>query len=224
MDPCFYRRTCMQRVGTNEARSDAIIILHVDDMRLAACPDVLKSIHDQLFQEFQITTSDSGRFLGMDTEYNIKDGFFKMHMATYIDSTVQRFSNFDLSKGIPYRELVGSLMWIVLCVMGTELLRVKDLARRSNNYTMGDYTDALKVLERITSQKGYGIIFRRGGAGREYIPACTRLGGGSDDTSTSMGESGYSIGDSTEINELEETNLYKLDPLVDDVSLDLKKT
>ena len=219
MDPCFYRRTCMQRVGTDEARSDAIIILHVDDMRVAACPAVLKSIHDQLFQEFQITTSDSGRFLGMDTEYNIKDGFFKMHMATYIDSTVQRFSNFDLSKGIPYRELVGSLMWIVLCVMGTELLRVKDLARRSNNYTMDDYTDALKVLERITSQRGYGIIFRRGGAGREYIPACTRLGGGSDDM-----ESGYSIGDSTEINELEETNLYKLDPLVDDVSLDLKKT
>jgi hypothetical protein len=219
MDPCFYRRTCMQRVGTDEARSDAIIILHVDDMRVAACPAVLKSIHDQLFQEFQITTSDSGRFLGMDTEYNIKDGFFKMHMATYIDSTVQRFSNFDLSKGIPYRELVGSLMWIVLCVMGTELLRVKDLARRSNNYTMDDYTDALKVLERITSQRGYGIIFRRGGAGREYIPACTRLGGGSDDM-----EPGYSIGDSTEINELEETNLYKLDPLVDDVSLDLKKT
>jgi hypothetical protein len=71
-------------------------------------------------------------------------GVFKMHMATYIDSTVQRFTGFDLSHGIPYRELVGSLLWIVLCVIGTELLRVKDLARRSNNYTLEDYEDALK--------------------------------------------------------------------------------
>ncbi len=62
--------------------------------------------------------------------------------------------------------------------MGTELLRVKDLARRSNNYTSEDYHEALKVLDRIVSLKHHGIIFRRGGAGREYIPACTRLGGG----------------------------------------------
>jgi hypothetical protein len=80
--------------------------------------------------------------------------------------------------GIPYRELVGSLLWIVLCVMGTELLRVKDLARRSNNYTEEDYNEALAVSDRIRLQNDYGIIFRRGGAGHEYIPACTRLGGG----------------------------------------------
>jgi hypothetical protein len=178
MDPCFYRRTCYTGGDSTLPRSDAIIILHVDDMRVAATPDVLKVIHDQLFTEFQITTSDSGRFLGMDTKYDIDTGIFKMHMATYIESTVERFINFDLSCGIPYRELVGSLMWIVLCVMGTELLRVKDLARRSNNYTSEDYREALKVLDRIVSLKHHGIIFRRGGAGQEYIPACTRLGGG----------------------------------------------
>ncbi len=56
---------------------------------------------------------------------------------------MQRFIDFDLSKGIPYRELVGSLLWIVLCVMGTELPRVKDLARRSNEYTIDDYNVAV---------------------------------------------------------------------------------
>jgi hypothetical protein len=192
-------------------------------MRVAAPGEVLKIIHDQLFAEFQITTSDSGRFLGMDTDYNIDTGVFKMHMATYIDSTVDRFTGFDLSKGIPYRELVGSLLWIVLCVMGTELLRVKDLARRSNNFTEEDYNDALSVLDRIRLQKDFGIIFRRGGAGREYVPACTRLGGGLDDLNDSN-KGMYSTGDFADINELEETNLYKLDPLVDDESLELTKT
>ncbi len=65
-------------------------------MRVAATPDVLKVIHDQLFTESQITTSDSGRFLSMDTDYDIVTGTFKMHMATYIASTVERFTSFDL--------------------------------------------------------------------------------------------------------------------------------
>ena len=49
----------------------------------------------------------AGRFLGMDVDYDLSAGILKMHMATYIASTVQRFADFDLSKGIPYRELVG---------------------------------------------------------------------------------------------------------------------
>ena len=176
-DPCFYRRACTSSGEANAPLSDAIIILHVDDMRVAAPPEILQIIHDKLFEEFQITTSDTGRFLGMDVNYNLKAGILKMHMATYIDATVQRFQDFDLSTGIPYRELVGSLLWIVLCVLGTELLRVKDLAKRCNNYDIEDYKDALKVLDRIVSCKHYGILFKRGGANREFIPANTRLGG-----------------------------------------------
>ncbi len=80
MDPCFYRRACETNNVPNAARSDAIIILHVDDMRVAATPEVLKVIHDQLFAEFQITTSDTGRFLGMDIDYDLTKGISKMHM------------------------------------------------------------------------------------------------------------------------------------------------
>jgi hypothetical protein len=64
-------------------------------MRVAAPPDILQTIHDHLFTEFQITTSDTGRFLGMDVDYDNNGGVLKMHMATYIDSTVQRFTDFD---------------------------------------------------------------------------------------------------------------------------------
>ena len=219
MDPCFYRRPCTPGSEPNAARSDAIIILHVDDMRVAAPPLILQMIHDKLFAEFQITTSDTGRFLGMDVDYNLTSGVLKMHMATYIDATVQRFQDFDLSIGIPYRELVGSLLWIVLCVLGTELLRVKDLAKRCNTYTMEDYNDGLKVLDRIVSSKHHGILFKRGGAHKEFIPANTRLGGGLED----MGTNVYSTGDQAQVNELEEYNLYKLDPDIDDATLDIVK-
>jgi hypothetical protein len=85
---------------------------------------------------------------------------------------------------------------------------------------MDDYVDALKVLERIRVQRDYGIVFRRGGAGCEYIPACTRLGGGFDDL-CDRNKGMYSTSDFTEINELEENNLYKLDPYIDDTDLDI---
>jgi hypothetical protein len=219
MDPCFYRRACESGSGPDAPRSDAIIILHVDDMRVAAPPDILQTIHDHLFTEFQITTSDTGRFLGMDVDYDNNGGVLKMHMATYIDSTVQRFTDFDVSNGIPYRELVGSMLWIVLCVLGTELLRVKDLAKRCNTYTIEDYKDALKVLDRIVLSKHYGIIFRRGGANKEFIPSKTRLGGGLENIEGEV----YSTGDQGSVNELEENNLYKLHPVIDEANLDIEK-
>ncbi len=60
-DPCFYRRPVMTNAGDPDAaQCDALIILHVDDMRVAAGPAVLKDIHDRLYTEFQITTSDTG--------------------------------------------------------------------------------------------------------------------------------------------------------------------
>ena len=80
MDPCFYRRPSGTGKTINGARSNAIIILHVDDMRVAADPDTLKLIHDSLFEEFQITTSDTGRFLGMDVDYDLSAGTLKMHI------------------------------------------------------------------------------------------------------------------------------------------------
>jgi hypothetical protein len=220
MDPCFYRRI------TPTGDIDALIILHVDDMRVAAADIVIQGIHTQLFEKFDITTSDTGRFLGMDTDYNMESGILRMHMATYIKNTVDRFHDFDVSHGIPYREIVGSLLWITLNVMGPELLRVKDLARRSNHFTADDYSDALKVLERVKDRMEFGIIYRRGGAGKEIVPRNNRLGGDLDNEVlllvTGNSSESYSTGDSTDMNELKECDLYKLDEH-DDPSLEIPK-
>jgi hypothetical protein len=137
MDPCLYRR------------ADAIIILFCDDLRVAGLPKAVSEIQAALFHKLQITTSDGTRFLGMDTHYELEKGYMKLHMKTYIGATYERFNNFDLTRGVPFREIVGCLLWICLCVMSPELLRVKDLARRSNEYTEDDYRDAMKVLKRI---------------------------------------------------------------------------
>jgi hypothetical protein len=221
MDPCFYRRMTIDSKGDQQI--DALIILHVDDMRVAATECVIKDIHDKLFTKFEITTSDTGRFLGMDTAYDLKAGVLRMHMATYIQNTCDRFETFDISKGLPYREIVGSLLWIVLCIMGPELLRVKDLARRSNNFTDEDYADALYVLNRIKERKECGIIYRRNGAGKETVPRNTRLGGDSDKQQVALElPCTYSIGDAATLNELKQSDIYKLDDH-EDQRLDIPK-
>jgi hypothetical protein len=86
--------------------------------------------------------------------------------------------------------------------MGPELLRVKDLARRSNVYTEVDYQDALKVLERIYKRRHQGIIFMRGGAGTEVVPSNSRNGISISDVTDTGGDSVF--------NELREKSLYRV--------------
>jgi hypothetical protein len=67
-----------------------------------------------------------------------------------------------------------------MCVVGPDLVRVKDLARRCNNPSPLDYQDAFNVLKRIYKRRGAAILFKKGYAGREIIPASSRppiLGG-----------------------------------------------
>ncbi len=97
-DACFYKR------------GDALIIVDVDDMRVSGSPDTVASIHAALFQRFKITTSDGLRFLGMDMQYDVAAGVLTMEMDTYIQSTMERFSKFDLTLGFPHREIVGCLL------------------------------------------------------------------------------------------------------------------
>jgi hypothetical protein len=162
LDACFYRR------------SDALLILYCDDLRIGTSSDVSVSIHAALFARFDVTTAPGNCFIGMDTSYALDAGVLKMSITSYIVTTQERFRSFDLSQGFPFRELVGCLLWITLCVMGPELLRVKDLARLSNSFTETDYKDGLKVLQRIYERRFHGIVIYRHAAGKEIVPSASR--------------------------------------------------
>jgi hypothetical protein len=181
LDSCFYRR------------ADALLILYCDDLRIGATPDVLASLHQALVARFDVTTAPGNRFLGMDVQYDLSRGILKLSMESYIESTMARFDDFDLSRGYPFRELMGCLLWVTLNVMGPELLRVKDLARRSNSFGELDYAEALKVLRRISSRKQHGIVIFRHAAGKETVPSSTRPIPGERGVPVSPDDTGASI-------------------------------
>jgi hypothetical protein len=168
LDSCFYRR------------EDAVLILYCDDLRIGASQSVLASLHDSLSKRFAVTTASGDRFLGMDVTYNPVVGELKLSMTSYIETTMERFRNFDLTQGFPYRELVGCLLWVTLNVMGPELLRVKDLARLSNSFGEQEYLMAMKVLRRVFVRRHHGILIFRHAAGREVIPSSSRVAVGQE--------------------------------------------
>jgi hypothetical protein len=126
-----------------------VVILHCDDFRFGGTPEILQVLFQQLFGEYKITIADGYRFLGMDVSYEVPAGILVFSMQTYIATTLGRFATYGCSAGVPFRQLVGSPLWVVLCVHGPHLLRVKELAQKSNSFMEADYAQALCVLHRI---------------------------------------------------------------------------
>jgi hypothetical protein len=95
--------------------------------------------------------------------------------------------------------------------MGPELLRVKDLARRSNSFTECDYHDALKVLSRIEQRKHHGIVIFKSAAGKEITPASTRDCDSSSEITPSPDDIGFPI--TNDDNELRQQSLCQASTL-----------
>jgi len=157
MDPCFLKRR-------EPSGLFSLLICHVDDSRVGATPSILIDIYNALFREFGVTVADGTRFLGMDMVHDKPGGVLTLHMGTYIRETVSRFEDCDLSTGVPYREIVGCLLWACGCCHGADLMRVKALASKCNDFTPDDFVKAMKVLYRLRARGEQGIAFKKGGA------------------------------------------------------------
>jgi hypothetical protein len=215
LDPCFYKR----REPSGEM---TLLISYVDDFRIGGSETVVQAVYEAMFKEWGITSCDGTRFLGLDVAYDRQVGKLTFSMGTYIKQAIERFAMADLSKGLPYRNLVGCLMWIACSVFGTILVRVKELARHCNAYTEKEYQLALKLLHSLDPSTG--IIFLRGGAYHERVPQLTRHG--SEDTNVKTDDAllqdtseggvlspsfeGFSLQSSDIVNEFGEKDLFRV--------------
>ena len=207
MDPCFYKRI-------ESSGELTLLISYVDDFRIGGPDFAIQEVYDAMFKEWGITSCSGNRFLGLDVTYDRAEGRLVFSMQTYLRQTIERFDMADISKGLPYRNLVGCLMWLACSVFGTVLMRVKELARHCNSYTLKEYNAALKLLRSLDPSTG--IVFLRGGAYRERTPQLTRRGGVSDaacDNKDTEGESdhfeGFDIASTDVVNEFGLKDLYR---------------
>jgi hypothetical protein len=78
-------------------------------MTLELGETVVQAVYEAMFKEWGITSCDGTRFLGLDVAYDRQVGKLTFSMGTYIKQAIERFAMADISKGLPYRNLVGWL-------------------------------------------------------------------------------------------------------------------
>ena len=111
-----------------------------------------------------------------DIEYNLAAGYVKISFSSYIDRMLERFSNVDLSKGAPMRELIGCLCWCTNNLHAAEIIRVKSHSAFLNSYTEREYDDAIHTMHAVAALSHLGIVYRRDGAKHIFVPPAARPG------------------------------------------------
>jgi len=201
LSPCLFRKFLA-------ASTFVQLVLVVDDYAVSGPEEAAEHHHKQWCQKFD-ATSESGRmFVGYDVEYNLSEGYVKLSFTSYIKRMVERFSNVDLSKGAPFRELVGCCIWCTLNLHYQEIVRVKSHGPRLNDFMESDYDDAIHTMHEIAKLANMGIVYRRGGATRAFTPPAQRPGKTVNVTSPPLAPH---QGHHELIDEFEEKDLYTAD-------------
>jgi Reverse transcriptase (RNA-dependent DNA polymerase)/Integrase core domain/GAG-pre-integrase domain len=159
------------------------VLVYVDDMLIAAKDTAdVSSVKEMLMSIFEARDlGDAKLFLGMEIERDRGAGTLKLSQKKYAHDVIARFGMADakpaslpLSPGVklsrdtgspldvlafPYREVVGSLMYLSVCTRPDISQAVGALARYMS-CPMKEHWDAAKaVLRYVKSSTGVGIQF-----------------------------------------------------------------
>lgn len=210
-DPCIF-------VSKNP-NERLILGIYVDDGIVAAKTDeLINNLLEDLQREFEITHDDGGMFLGLQIE-RLSNGSFFLHQSSYAMKIIQRFHMEDANAvtipadphdelnteaheieqmkitQAPYREAIGSLMYLV---NGTR----PDLAfavNRASRYMEKPYKihwNAVKrIIKYLKGTIGFGLLFESCPDARLKVFSDSDHAG---DSSTRRSTTGYliSIGNS----------------------------
>ena len=173
-DHCVYTRS--------NNGNKAILIVWVDDIILAcSCPNDAKIIKSALSNRFKM--KDFGilsNFLGID--FKVSKGMIKLNQSQYIDKLLDRFKMADCNpKSIPcdlstakldfdvqseplenprlYREIVGSLIYLMTCTRPDICYVVSVLSQHMAKPTNAHLCLAKYVLKYLKGTTNHGLIY-----------------------------------------------------------------
>jgi len=203
MDPmavCHFRKFL-----DDECKTFVQLVLVVDDYAMSGPEQAVQHYHSCMEKRFNATTESGKMFVGYDVDYNLAAGYVKISFTSYIARMVERFSNVDLSKGAPMRELIGCLCWTTMNLHAAEIIRVKSHSAFLNTYTALEYDDAVATMHKVAALAPLGIVYRRGGAAHIFVPPAARPG---KTLKLSSPSPAPHAGHYEAVNEFEERDLY----------------
>lgn len=170
-DPCVYI--------SKKNGALTILAIHVDDGIIVGEElNEIKSVIKYLGEQFEIKEMDVGCFLGLEIQQN-KDGSIFVHQTTYATKVLMRFNmencngvsspsdanqvmyNFDESEpsSYPYRELVGSLMYLAIGTRPDISHAVGMASRFLEKPTIVHERAAKRILKYLNKTLTYGILY-----------------------------------------------------------------
>lgn len=157
------------------------LILYVDDIILSSeDDDLIDWVKSQLMNQFKM--KDKGplsHFLGLEINYDRKNGILKINQSKYAEKILLKFNmsecktnsipmnpqldltdqSCDLSK--PYRELLGSLMYLMLGSRPDLCYCIHFFSRYQNCYTVELWMYLKNVLKYVKGTLNLGLLYRR---------------------------------------------------------------
>ena len=170
-DPCLY----------TTQDHDLIFALYVDDGLLAAKDSrKLDRAITLLKNHFKVTVSPAEFFVGIQIERTEKG--ILLHQHAYVNKILQKFQmqickpadtpadasiklkkeDTNNEKNLPYRELVGSLMFLVVCTRPDVAYAVSVLAQFLDCFAQSHWNAAKRVLRYLSKTQKMGITFGGG--------------------------------------------------------------
>lgn len=158
-----------------------IVAIYVDDGIVASKDkSTLERLVNHLKSAFEVTILDCKSFLGFRIERNRKDKTLFLHQRHYTEKTLKRFGMIDcdpaatpeevggstkidscesLSPEFPFKEMVGSLLYLVT---GTrpDIAHAVSLASRTSRPTIEHKNKLKRILRYLKGTSDYGICFR----------------------------------------------------------------
>ena len=185
-DPCLF--ILRRKIG------DLYLLVYVDDMKLAA-PEgdtaSLDAITKQLEQHFDIHDEGEPRvFIGMEISRDREQRTIRLTQSGYAGRIVERFGghigsvrSLPMTEGLrlraaaegeeidvsvyPYREIVGSLLYLAHCTRPDISYAVASLARYMHKPGVQHWTAAVNLLGYLKGTRGMGLTYGGGGAGSD---------------------------------------------------------
>ena len=174
-EPCLYY--------LHEPDCTVLVILYVDDLLIAGSSrSALDTLKMKFCKKFQM--KDLGKvneFLGITISRNRTEKVLQISQEAYIEKILTRF-NMQHAKGIctpmetyptknltdidsassqyPYREAVGSIMYLMVCTRPDIAYAISKLARHLDNPTHEHLTAVKRLLRYLSATRKKSITFR----------------------------------------------------------------
>lgn len=192
---------------------NVFLALFVDDGLVAAKSNrVISVVLDHLKSAFKITIGDASRFVGLQIKRDRAEKSMFVHQSEYAGKVLEKFGMLnakslcvpadpnvtlypvehdDECEDVPYREAVGSLMFLAVVSRPDIMFAVNLVSKFLSKHSRAHWMAVKRIFAYLVGTRGRGILYKSGGNESELVGYCDADFAG--DVETRRSTTGYAF-------------------------------